>query len=84
VRNYTPIETATPVETPTPTPGLVEPTSMATLTPTYTPFPTPTSLPTNPAMVTIGNVKNSLVYGALTAVALFFLFGLFVRLRKHR
>ena len=83
VRNYTPIETATPVETPTPTPELVEPTPAATATPTSTPFHTPTLLPTNPAVVTTGDVKNSLIYGALTAIVIFSIVGVTARFRRR-
>ncbi len=84
VRNYTPIETATPVETSTPTATLVEPAPVSTPTPTFTPFPTPTLLPTNPATVTAGDVNNSLVYGALTAIVIFSIFGMIARFRHRK
>jgi len=81
VRNYTPVETATPVEIPSPLPP--ESISRATDTPISTSYPTPTLLPTNPVTVTTGAVNNSLIYGALAAVAIFSIVGVITRLRRR-
>lgn len=83
VRNYTAVDTSTPTPTatltitPSPTATLV-----ATETLTSTPFPTPTSHPANPVIVTDRQIASSVVRGAVAVVALFAIFGLFIRLRR--
>lgn len=77
VRNYTPTQspTLTPSPPPTLTPVPVIPT--ATSTPTRTPPPTPTALPPNPAAVDSPALVRMLITGALAALGVFVLFGLF-------
>lgn len=84
VRNYTPTQspTLTPSPPPTLTPVPVIPT--ATPIPTRTPLPTPTALPPNPAAVDVPALARMLGYGALGAVGVFILFGLFLSLRRPR
>ncbi|MBI1795306.1 MAG: hypothetical protein HYR70_14110 [Chloroflexi bacterium] len=87
VRNYTALATPTPAATSTqpalqiPTPILVavSPTLPA---PTFTPRPTPTPLPPNPAALSQGEVYVSLQRGAIAIGILFFVFGIFLRLRR--
>ena len=83
VRNYTPLDTATPSESPTLT-STPLPTATATLAPTGTaaPYPTPLPLPGNPAEVKPRQITAYVSKGALAAVVLFAIFGLFVRLRR--
>jgi hypothetical protein len=83
VRNYTPLDTATPTDPPTPTVTSL-PTLTATLAPSATasPYPTPSPMPGNPAEVTPSQITAYVARGALAAVALFAIFGLFVRLRR--
>ncbi len=88
VRNYTALATPTPTVTATvpvlqiPTPILVAntPTSPA---PTLVPRSTPTPLPSNPAEVTQSQIYVSLQRGALAIGILFFVFGIFLRLRRN-
>jgi len=89
VRNYTPIETntATPVTpTSTPLPGDT-PVPSETPTPTVSPIPpTSTALPANPAEISQGDVRQSLLKGGLAAVGIFALIGIYrglKRLGKH-
>jgi hypothetical protein len=76
VRNYTPIETATPV------PLALQPTAVPTVTLTAVPFPTPTSLPRNPAVLTLSDVSTSIGYGGLGAVMVLILLGIYLSLRR--
>jgi hypothetical protein len=83
VRNYSPIETDTPVPTATPAPGEPPP---PTLTPTRSPtpiFPTPTPLPGNPIQLSTQDLASSLMRGALGAVMVFALLGLYARVRSR-
>jgi hypothetical protein len=91
VRNYTLIETSTPTPVaPTATvPTAVMPTAVAptatplpTITLTPTPFPTPTSLPSNPATLAPADVYRSVLYGAVSVILAFFLFGTYLWLRR--
>ena len=79
VRNYTPIETNTPTPvtpTATPVPG-------SSPTPTETPIPpTATSLPKNPAQLTTDDISLGFGKGALVAIGIFALIGLYVIVRK--
>lgn len=79
VRNYSPIETSTPTLTPTKDP--VQNTATPTLSPTPYP-PTPTPLPTNPVEISPADITNNLIYGAMVAVVLFLLIGLYLSLRR--
>jgi hypothetical protein len=84
VRNYT-VNTPLPTSTFTPTA-----TSAATAPPTFTPtltstvYPTPTALPTNPATLGTREIVLNLGGGALAAVVLFGVFGLFIGLRSSK
>lgn len=76
----------TPTSTPTATPAvdasLPLPTSTvqpAAVTPT---FPTPTPLPANPAALTVPSIYSTFGRGALLTIALFFLVGIILRLRR--
>jgi hypothetical protein len=84
IRNYSPIETNTPAPTASTAPEEPEePTSTAI--PTDTPIPpTPTPLPTNPAQLTNADVFYSAGRGALIALGLFALFGLYQVVRNHK
>jgi hypothetical protein len=82
VRNYSPIETSTPTPvTPTATlsPG-ERPTATATPVPTITPTPTP--LPTNPAEMTTHQITGSLWKGALGAIVVFLILGIYVLIKQ--
>ena len=82
VRNYSPIETSTPTPvTPTATlsPG-ERPTATATPVPTITPTPTP--LPTNPAEMTTHQITGSLWKGALVAIVVFLILGIYVLIKQ--
>jgi hypothetical protein len=83
VRNYTPADTSTPTLSPTAT-ITPTPTATATLAPTATAtaYPTPSPLPPNPAEVTPVQIGSYVARGGLAAIALFAIFGLFVRLRR--
>jgi hypothetical protein len=83
VRNYTPLDTLTPTASPTVTPT-PPPTATITLAPTLTatPYPTPSPLPRNRAEVTPVQITTNVAKGALAAIALFAIFGLFIRLRR--
>ncbi len=80
VRNYTPIETNTPTPvTPTATP-LPGDTAIPTETPTPTISPVPptiTPLPPNPAQITGGDLRLSLAEGALLAVVIIAVLGIY-------
>ncbi len=79
-----------PVATVTPTPTLQPESASETPLPTSTPvpaatrpvFPTPTPLPVNPASLTTPAINLTFGRGALLALTLFFVFGLFLRLRR--
>ncbi|MEA3351800.1 MAG: hypothetical protein U9Q82_14385 [Chloroflexota bacterium] len=76
VRNYTPIETSTPRPTTADQSG-------DTLESTQTPIPpTLTPLPTNPIVISSNDFSNSLSYGAIIALVLFLLIGLYISIRK--
>lgn len=82
IRNDIPL----PTDTPTLQPDIV---SIAPpLTPTVVPataaliFPTPTPLPTNPASLTTPYIYSTFGRGALLVLVLFFIIGLFLRLRR--
>jgi hypothetical protein len=86
VRNYSPIETDTPQPTATPAQqdapqdtSVPAPTATASETPIP---PTPTPLPTNPAELTPEDVTTSLGRGALAAIGIFALLGLYQLVRK--
>lgn len=82
VRNYSPIETSTPTPvTPTATlaPGEM-PTATATPIPTTTATPTP--LPTNPAEMTNGQITKSLSKGAIGAVFVFVILGVYILIKQ--
>jgi len=85
VRNYTalaiPTSTATATEPALqiPTPILVA----ASSTPTLVPRSTPTTLPPNPAELTQSEIYDSLQRGAIAIGILFFVFGIFLRLRRN-
>jgi len=83
VRNYTPVDTATPTQSSTATMTPL-PSATATLAPTATAtvYPTPSPLPRNPAEVTPVQITGYVARGGLAAIALFIIFGLFVRLRR--
>ena len=82
VRNYTPVETDTPAPTATPAPGDT-PVPTDTPTPSDTPIPpTVTPLPTNPAQMNPEDIRLSLGKGALVAVGLFALLGLYQAIRN--
>jgi hypothetical protein len=76
VRNYTPIET------PTPAPTAIKPTLVPTITATPAPFPTPTFLPPNQAIITSGDVFQSVAFGGIGAVILLFILGFYLWLRR--
>ncbi len=84
VRNYTALATPTSTATATepalqiPTPILVA----ASSTPTMLPHSTPTKLPPNAAELTQSEIYGSLQRGALAIAILFFVFGIFLRLRR--
>jgi hypothetical protein len=87
VRNYTALATSTATVTPTepalqiPTPMLLVPT--LTPTPTLRPTPpTPTTLPLNSAAITTNEIYSGFWRGAAVVLILFFVFGIFVRLRR--
>lgn len=88
VRNYTALATPTPTATATvpalqiSTPILVA-VSTPTQIPTLTPHPTSTPLPPNPAEVTQSQIYASLQRGAIIIGLLFFVFGIFLRLRRN-
>ncbi len=90
VRNYTPTPTSTLAPTATPTAALPIPTpilllpspSPTAVTPTPAPIPSPTPLPVNPAALTPGEILSSFQRGALVILAIFVIFGLFLRLRR--
>ena len=78
VRNYTPVETNTPAPTATTDPG--EPP-----TPTVTPLPpTPTALGDNPAELAPDSISNSAKLGAIGAVVLLGVLGLYTAARNRR
>jgi hypothetical protein len=81
VRNYSPVETNTPSPSETPLPQeTVVPTQ--TLTPTATPVPpTGTPLPSNPALVSPGDITDNLGRGALAAAAVFMVIGIYGSIR---
>jgi len=82
VRNYSPVETDTPAPTASPAPQDT-PVPTHTSTPTATPIPpTHTPLPPNPVQVTREEVLSSLGRGALIALGLFTLLGLYQALRR--
>jgi hypothetical protein len=82
VRNYTPIETNTPAATETPVPGDT-PIPTPTPTPTITPIPpTSTALPPNPAELTSQDITLSLGKGALGAIAMLVVIGLYAAIRN--
>jgi len=87
VRNYTPIETNTPTPTITSTPFTETPrpslTPTITQSPTGTPVPnTPTPLPTNPLELPPGAINYSLLRGAVGALGVFAVMGVYATLRK--
>lgn len=84
IRNYTAIETATPFPTST---QAEETIFIATNTPSSTESPVPipaTSLPTNPAQISTGEIGSSMGRGALIATSLLALFGFYHYLRNRR
>jgi hypothetical protein len=84
VRNYSLVETSTPTPV-TPTATLVpgeQPTVTATSIPTIT--ATATSLPTNQAEMTGGQITSSLGKGALGAVILFGIVGLYILIKQGK
>ncbi len=77
VRNYTPIETRAPAATQpgaTALPATVTPAAAGLL-------PTPTRLPDNPARLTDAGLASSIVRGAVTALLLFAVLGIYTGLR---
>jgi hypothetical protein len=79
VRNYTPIET----NTPTPLTPTVTPVPGSSPTPIETPIPpTATSLPKNPAQLTTADITLGFGKGALVAIGVFALGGLYFIIRK--
>jgi hypothetical protein len=82
VRNYSMIETNTPTPvTPTDTLSPDErPTATATAIPTITATPTP--LPTNPAEMTDDQITGSLAKGALGAITLFLILGVYILIKQ--
>jgi hypothetical protein len=86
IRNDVPVATETPTLTPTSEPEFALETPLPTSTPVPVPtrpvFPTPTSLPVNPASLTTHAINLTFGRGALLALAVFFVFGLFLRLRR--
>lgn len=86
VRNYTPIPTATPTATFTPVVQFAAPTAQliapapATVTPS---LPTPTPMPPNPASLARTSISSAMGRGAVLALLLFVIFGLFLRLRRE-
>jgi hypothetical protein len=86
VRNYSAIETSTPVPTSTPAPVDTH-APAATPTMTITPVPpTATPLPPNPAQINTGDISRSIGKGALAALSLFAILGIYqyVRNRSRR
>jgi hypothetical protein len=84
VRNYSLVETSTPTPvTPTATlaPG-ERPTATATPIPTITATATP--LPTNQAEMTGGQITGSLTKGALGAIIIFVMVGLYILIKQGR
>ncbi len=87
--------TLTPVLEPTPAlptvtePPIVvvtvgdEPLSMATPAPVSLSGPTPEPLPANPAAIRVDEINYYLMRGALLALALFVVIGIFLRLRRN-
>ena len=75
-----------PTETPLPDIAALQPTSQPSTTENPpTPgliYPSPTPLPQNPAEVTTSSIYNTFGRGALSALALFAVFSLILRLRK--
>lgn len=85
VRNYTPIETETliPVLTTTPHTLTPQPSRTPTITFESTPVPdTPTPLPTNPIEVSVHEISESLIRGALGTLTGFLILGLYITVRK--
>ncbi len=80
IRNDSPEPGETPAEFAEPTPQTVS-SSTLPVTPTLG-FPQPTSLPSNPASLTIPLVYSTFGRGALIALVLFVIFSLLLRLRK--
>jgi hypothetical protein len=76
VRNYTAAETATPLALS----SQVAPTLI--FTPTVTLIPTPTSLPQNPAAISVDEVSQSVLYGGVAAIIGFLIFGLYLWQRR--
>ncbi len=78
VRNYSSIETSTPTPTvlsPTGTPAIVE-TPIESITQEVVPSPTP--FPENPASVQPNMLRQAIIKGAITGLAVFALFGLYL------
>jgi hypothetical protein len=83
VRNYSAIETDTPTpfvptETLLPGRGTLTPSPTATLLP-----PTLTPLPTNPAVLTVGQFTQTMARGSLAALGVFLALGLYLVFRAH-
>jgi hypothetical protein len=76
VRNYTAVETNTP--------AMIVPNAspLPTSTPTPTPLATPTLLPHNPAVFGSKDVSNSILYGGMTAIAIFAIFSIYLWMRR--
>ena len=83
IGNDVPLPTGTPTMTVTPSATIPPPTSTP-LPDTFTNvFPSPTPLTENPAAVTTSSIYSTLGRGALTALGLFILFSLLLRLRRN-
>jgi hypothetical protein len=84
VRNYSPVETHTPIPTSTPVPRETAVMSVkATSTPTPL-TPTATSMPPNPALITMNDIKASIIKGALVTFGLFVFLGIYQTLQARR
>ena len=78
VRNYSSIETSTPTPTvlsPTGTPAIIE---TPTESVTQVDVPSPTPFPENPASVQPNMLRQAIIKGAITGLAVFALFGLYL------
>ncbi len=75
-----PTTTATITQTPTPAPTLPPLTVLPATVPSN--YPTPTPLSANPAALTVASILSTFGRGALLALILFIILGIFLRLRR--
>lgn len=82
IRNDVPVPTDTPTPVPNLAPAPPLPTATSQPAPVLLSFPTPTPLPVNPVSLTLSSVYANFGRGALTALGMFILVGLLLRLRR--